>query len=107
MLVLKAPQGMGGEILLSLHNSKNLGGSEPTAQILPFPFHQGHSQRKKIKKTPLEISFFYNSQFLLSSIYFPYVLAYFHFLYVFCLYTEWVVREEAKVFVLFYFAVMN
>lgn len=47
MLVLKAPQGTGGEILLSLHNSKNLGGSEQTAQILPFPFHQGHNRRKK------------------------------------------------------------
>lgn len=64
MLVLKAPQGMGGEILLSLHNSKNLGGSEPTAQILPFPFHQGHSKVKK-KKNPQVIALFL--QFTVSS----------------------------------------
>lgn len=56
MLVLKAPQGTGGEILLSLHNSKNLRGSEQTAQILPFPFHQGHNKRKK--KTSLVILIF-------------------------------------------------
>lgn len=76
MLVLKAPQGMGGEILLSLHNSKNLGGSEPTAQTLPFPFNQGHSKRKKKQNTSNFI--FLTIQFLLSSIYFPcHILAHF------------------------------
>lgn len=65
MLVLKAPQGMGGEILLSLHNSKSLGGGGTTAQILPFPFHQGHSKRKKKRKTLLVISFIL--QFTVSS----------------------------------------
>lgn len=47
MLVLKAPQGMGGEILLSLHNSKNLGGEgvDQLHKFFPFLFIKATAKR--------------------------------------------------------------
>lgn len=51
MLVLKAPQGMGGEILLYLHNSKNLGGSNQLHKFFPFLFIKATAKEKEKNTT--------------------------------------------------------
>ena len=133
MPVLKAPQGMGGEILLSLHNSKTLGGEgvDQLHKFFPFLFIKATAKRNTHTHThthtPLVISLILQLTVSTQSMYLScHILACF-LQDVFHLYTEWLVRGLLKYylgnsfkytspsqksrsqgfFVLFCFAMMN